>query len=164
MEDQKRPLEVDPGEEEEAGPPRPPAEDEEEPDVGPALPKAKKRKVWCVWAPPTLHFKAPTPAAVLQREPRATAGARVPCAPPSKEGPPPPCGGPAPPSPQVLPVEQQYLDALPCAQMYERSYMHRETLTHIVVRRPAGALVRLAVQSWPPAAQAGCPPPPSTHR
>jgi hypothetical protein len=33
----------------------------------------------------------------------------------------------------VLPFEQQYLDALPCAQMYEKSYMHRDTVTHVVV-------------------------------
>jgi hypothetical protein len=35
---------------------------------------------------------------------------------------------------QVLPFEAQYLEALPCAQMYERSYMHRDTVTHVVVR------------------------------
>jgi hypothetical protein len=35
---------------------------------------------------------------------------------------------------QVLQFEQQYLDALPNAQMYEKSYMHRDTVTHIVVR------------------------------
>lgn len=29
--------------------------------------------------------------------------------------------------------EQLYLDALPCADMYERSYMHRDVVTHIVV-------------------------------
>lgn len=34
---------------------------------------------------------------------------------------------------QVLQFEQQYLDALPCAQMYEKSYMHRDTVTHVVV-------------------------------
>ncbi|WIA40575.1 hypothetical protein OEZ86_013916 [Tetradesmus obliquus] len=65
----------------EEGPPRPPAdaadgEQEEEDNVGPQLPKSKKRK--------------------------------------------------------VLPFEQQYLDALPCAQMYEKSYMHRDTVTHVV--------------------------------
>lgn len=35
---------------------------------------------------------------------------------------------------QVLQFEQQYLDALPGAQMYEKSYMHRDTLTQIAVR------------------------------
>jgi hypothetical protein len=35
---------------------------------------------------------------------------------------------------KVLPFEQQYLDALPCAAMYEKSYMHRDTVTRVVVR------------------------------
>lgn len=34
---------------------------------------------------------------------------------------------------QVLEFESQYLDALPSGQMYERSYMHRETVTQVVV-------------------------------
>ena len=34
---------------------------------------------------------------------------------------------------QVLEFEQQYLDALPSGQMYERSYMHRDTVTHVMV-------------------------------
>eukprot|EP00878_Enallax_costatus_P002186 GHUV01002357.1.p1 GENE.GHUV01002357.1~~GHUV01002357.1.p1 ORF type:complete len:625 (+),score=138.92 GHUV01002357.1:201-2075(+) len=61
----------------------------------------------------------------------------------AEEGPPRPTGdeeeddtvGPQPPKPKkrkVLQFEQQYLDALPCAQMYERSYMHRDTLTYVV--------------------------------
>lgn len=33
----------------------------------------------------------------------------------------------------MLQFEQQYLDALPCAHMYEKSYMHRDTVTHVVV-------------------------------
>ena len=33
----------------------------------------------------------------------------------------------------MLQFEQQYLDALPSAQMYEKSYMHRDTLTYVVV-------------------------------
>lgn len=43
--------------------------------------------------------------------------------------------GPQPPKPKkrkVLQFEQQYLDALPCAHMYEKSYMHRDTVTHVV--------------------------------
>ncbi|GBF99133.1 peptidyl-prolyl cis-trans isomerase [Raphidocelis subcapitata] len=43
--------------------------------------------------------------------------------------------GPAPPKPKkrkVLQFEQQYLEALPCAQMYEKSYMHRDTVSHVV--------------------------------
>ncbi len=35
---------------------------------------------------------------------------------------------------QVLEFEQQYLDTLPSAQMYERSYMHRDVVTHCLVR------------------------------
>lgn len=33
---------------------------------------------------------------------------------------------------KVLEFEKQYLDALPSGQMYERSYMHRDTVTHVV--------------------------------
>jgi hypothetical protein len=35
---------------------------------------------------------------------------------------------------QVLEFEQQYLDAMPSAQMYERSYMHRDAVTNVAVR------------------------------
>ncbi|GIL83353.1 hypothetical protein Vretimale_11294 [Volvox reticuliferus] len=44
--------------------------------------------------------------------------------------------GPAPPKPKkrkILEFEQQYLDALPSAAMYERSYMHRETVNNVAV-------------------------------
>ncbi|XP_072379062.1 peptidylprolyl isomerase domain and WD repeat-containing protein 1 [Diabrotica undecimpunctata] len=34
---------------------------------------------------------------------------------------------------KVLPHEQLYLDSLPSAESYERSYMHRDVITHIVV-------------------------------
>ena len=37
------------------------------------------------------------------------------------------------PAKQVLEHEAMYLEALPCAQMYERSYMHRDTVTHVAV-------------------------------
>lgn len=46
-----------------------------------------------------------------------------------------PIVGPELPKPKkrrVLKFEEQYLSALPCAQMYERSYMHRDTITHIL--------------------------------
>ncbi|CAG0891986.1 unnamed protein product [Darwinula stevensoni] len=36
---------------------------------------------------------------------------------------------------KVLPYEQTYLDGLPCAEMYEKSYMHRDVVTHLVVTR-----------------------------
>jgi len=29
----------------------------------------------------------------------------------------------------VLPYEKVYLDNLPCAEMYEKSYMHRDVIT-----------------------------------
>ncbi len=31
----------------------------------------------------------------------------------------------------VLPYEKMYLDNLPCAEMYQTSYMHRDVITHI---------------------------------
>eukprot|EP01100_Stratorugosa_tubuloviscum_P015042 TRINITY_DN8434_c0_g1_i1.p1 TRINITY_DN8434_c0_g1~~TRINITY_DN8434_c0_g1_i1.p1 ORF type:complete len:648 (+),score=233.81 TRINITY_DN8434_c0_g1_i1:37-1944(+) len=34
---------------------------------------------------------------------------------------------------KILQFEQVYLDSLPCADMYEKSYMHRDTLTHTLV-------------------------------
>nr|XP_023014768.1 peptidylprolyl isomerase domain and WD repeat-containing protein 1-like [Leptinotarsa decemlineata] len=34
---------------------------------------------------------------------------------------------------KVLPFEKLYVDSLPCAESYERSYMHRDTITHCVV-------------------------------
>ncbi len=38
---------------------------------------------------------------------------------------------------QKLDNEQEYLHALPSADMYERSYMHRDTVTHVAVARTA---------------------------
>ena len=32
----------------------------------------------------------------------------------------------------VLPYEKVYLDGLPSAEMYEKSYMHRDIITHVV--------------------------------
>ena len=40
---------------------------------------------------------------------------------------------------QILEHEQVYLDALPSASMYEKSYMHRDIVTH-VVRRFSGSV------------------------
>lgn len=34
---------------------------------------------------------------------------------------------------QVLEHEAAYLATLPSAEMYERSYMHRDVVTHVVV-------------------------------
>jgi len=39
----------------------------------------------------------------------------------------------------VLDGEQTYLDALPCAEMYEKSFMHRDTITHVVSPRSCSA-------------------------
>ncbi|KAI3420527.1 Peptidylprolyl isomerase [Psidium guajava] len=43
--------------------------------------------------------------------------------------------GPAPPARRKRPLqfEQAYLDALPSANMYEKSYMHRDVVTHVAV-------------------------------
>jgi len=40
---------------------------------------------------------------------------------------------PKPKKQKVLEFESVYLDCLPNAEMYERSYMHRDTVTHVVV-------------------------------
>lgn len=36
---------------------------------------------------------------------------------------------------KVLPLERVYLDNLPCAEAYEKSYMHRDVVTHVIVTR-----------------------------
>ncbi|KAL2899500.1 Peptidyl-prolyl cis-trans isomerase CYP71 [Bienertia sinuspersici] len=45
--------------------------------------------------------------------------------------------GPVPPpqrrAKRPLQFEQAYLDSLPCANMYEKSYMHRDVITHVAV-------------------------------
>lgn len=35
----------------------------------------------------------------------------------------------------VLEYEQVYIDNLPCCECYEKSYMHRDVITHIVVTK-----------------------------
>ena len=42
---------------------------------------------------------------------------------------------------KVLVHEQQHLDLLPCAVMYERSYMHRDDVTHVAVVPSSGFLI-----------------------
>lgn len=111
---------------------------EEEPMAGPMPPKPKKRKVPLAWS---CH------------NPRLAS----PAAPTSASGPRPlpviwlyPClyfyvqtllrhraGLLLLPRAQVLAFESNYLDALPSAEMYERSYMHRDEIHHIVVRPPS---------------------------
>lgn len=143
-------------EEEEAdvGPMPPPPgadEEEEEADVGPVLPKAKKRKVGLRGAAvkQLLCWGSGT-AAVLGCKRAAAAGAHHCCAPrPAAAAPlgvhPASCPGgavlPLPattadaasvlpslcPPQQVLEYEQQYMQALPLSDMYEKSYMHRDT-------------------------------------
>ncbi|KAH7542021.1 hypothetical protein FEM48_Zijuj02G0029300 [Ziziphus jujuba var. spinosa] len=56
-----------------------------------------------------------------------------------------PMVGPGPPVPRVrrkrpLQFEQAYLDSLPSANMYEKSYMHRDVVTHVAVS-PADFLI-----------------------
>lgn len=52
--------------------------------------------------------------------------------------------GPQPPKPKkrkVLEFEQQYLAALPLSEMYERSYMHRDTLTAVAATKGTDFLI-----------------------
>ena len=42
---------------------------------------------------------------------------------------------------QVLEFEAAHLDGLPSAQMYERSYMHRDTVTHVEVAQAAEFII-----------------------
>ncbi|CAG9462896.1 unnamed protein product [Pedinophyceae sp. YPF-701] len=48
---------------------------------------------------------------------------------------------PRPKKRRILPFEQQYLDALPSAAMYEKSYMHRDTMTHVAVVQNQGFII-----------------------
>ncbi|EFJ47438.1 hypothetical protein VOLCADRAFT_61491 [Volvox carteri f. nagariensis] len=114
--------------EETVGPPRPPegaVEDQngdQEQDVGPAPPKPKKRKVrvpppnpgwtWCSYPKPSRLGKLETLTLF-----RVISNADVRVTTPT----------------QILEFEQQYLDALPSAAMYERSYMHRDTVNNVAV-------------------------------
>ncbi|KAF5826791.1 hypothetical protein DUNSADRAFT_2058 [Dunaliella salina] len=45
---------------------------------------------------------------------------------------------------KALEFEDQYLKQLPTAQMYERSYMHRDTVTHVMVT-PSGFIITASV-------------------
>jgi hypothetical protein len=59
---------------------------------------------------------------------------------------------------QVLQFEQQYLDALPSAVMYEKSYMHRDVVTQVVVsnsRHREIAYSSAALVMYPVAARPG---------
>jgi peptidylprolyl isomerase domain and WD repeat-containing protein 1 len=57
--------------------------------------------------------------------------------------------GPALPPPpkkrRKLEFESQYLDALPLAEMYEKSYMHRDTVTHVAVAEPTDFFITASV-------------------
>lgn len=39
------------------------------------------------------------------------------------------------PNVAVLEYEQVYMDNLPCCECYEKSYMHRDVITHILVTK-----------------------------
>jgi peptidylprolyl isomerase domain and WD repeat-containing protein 1 len=56
--------------------------------------------------------------------------------------------GPAPPKAKkrrVLEYEQQYLQALPLAQMYEKSYMHRDAVVQVAVARGTDFIITASV-------------------
>ena len=42
---------------------------------------------------------------------------------------------------RVLPFEKLYLEQLPTGEMYEKSYMHRDVVTHTVVSSKTGKSV-----------------------
>ncbi len=46
-----------------------------------------------------------------------------------------PAAPPPKKKPKVLPHEKMYLDAMPDGEMYERSYMHRDVVTHLLVTK-----------------------------
>jgi hypothetical protein len=134
-------------EEEDVGPPRPPPEEDQPEDgaaadefVGPDLPKAKKRKVSAMpgrWHLPDGYMQGQqvdvlvttgtvlpfverprcpeVPVSLIYPDAQQPAADALPCL----------------RLPQVLLHEAQYLEALPCAQMYERSYMHRDSVTQV---------------------------------
>lgn len=86
--------------------------EEEGADVGPVLPKAKKRKAG---GSGCLPGGAPPAAACPSHTSCRISGQHSSQAPLST------------PTLQVLEYEAQYLGALPLSDMYERSYMHRDT-------------------------------------
>ena len=53
---------------------------------------------------------------------------------------------------KVLRHEKLYVSRLPCAEMYEKSYMHRRVVTHVVVAQATGFIVTAssegAVKFW----------------
>jgi peptidylprolyl isomerase domain and WD repeat-containing protein 1 len=53
----------------------------------------------------------------------------------SADAPPSAVGPPKPKKPKVLKFEQLYTEKLPNAEMYEKSYMHRDVVTHIAVTK-----------------------------
>lgn len=46
---------------------------------------------------------------------------------------------------QILEHEQAYLDALPSAEMYEKSFMHRDTLTDVTVAQDQDFLITASI-------------------
>lgn len=46
---------------------------------------------------------------------------------------------------QTLEHEQAYLDALPSAEMYEKSFMHRDTLTDVTVAQDQDFLITASI-------------------
>lgn len=48
-------------------------------------------------------------------------------------------------APQVLEFEQQYLQSLPLADMYEKSYMHRDTVVQVAVAHGPDFIITASV-------------------
>ena len=110
------------------GPPPPGPDDEQagdDADVGPSLPKAKKRKVRLL--PPMTAGQTMLAVMGCSEALCPSLGENVGYA--STD----PCRSCVPLALQTLDFEQQYLDALPSANMYEKSYMHRDTVNNVAV-------------------------------
>ncbi len=118
----------------------------EEDMVGPELPKAKRRKARRGRAllRPTLPASRNSHSSLCCcrswacHAPRAGKGGAPGCCTAGCPAPRAVCAPSRPPErlrapAQVLEHEHMYLDALPCAEMYERSYMHRDAVTHVAV-------------------------------
>jgi peptidylprolyl isomerase domain and WD repeat-containing protein 1 len=121
-------------EEQDFGPPRPPpgaGDDEDEGDgmIGPAPPRPKKKRK----VRRAIEFLRARPPPPYRR--RSAAAAQLA---PTKQQP------NNHQKQQVLPFEQQYLDALPSAMMYERSFMHRDAVTHAACAPPRAAALGAA--------------------
>jgi len=92
-------------------------------DVGPAIPTRAPPQA----QPPSAPPPAPTAGAAEPAPGAASVDAHGSAAVTPAHAPT-PAAAPAPPA--TLPHEELYLSRLPCGGLYERSYMHRERVTH----------------------------------